>query len=85
MSSGRRRSAHARPIVAQTPTGRTCCFKTGSAPDREAVTSQHDHAAISEQAEGAFDIDIDSSHLNEIEPTWARLQAGPSTWMCWTK
>ncbi len=32
---------------------------------------------LAQAAEGAFDIDIDASHLDEIELTWARLQAGP--------
>lgn len=33
---------------------------------------------LARAAEGAFDIDIDSSHLDEIESTWARLRAGPA-------
>ncbi len=32
---------------------------------------------LAQAAEGAFHVDIDASHLDDIEPTWARLQAGP--------
>ena len=31
---------------------------------------------LAKAAQGAFAIDIDTSHLDDIQPTWARLQAG---------
>ncbi len=32
---------------------------------------------LAKAAQGALNIDTDTSHLDDIEPTWARLQAGP--------